>query len=185
MPSALSYPGVYVEELSSGVHTITGVSTSVTAFLGRAPRGPSDADADSPVFINSFAYFERVFGGLQSDYPMSYAVRDFYRNGGSQALIVRLYRKDPAKPAKATLNVSGLALEAASEGTWGNKLRVRIDDKVSADKATGFGLAASDLFNLTVRDMATGVTESFLNVTGKDSPRRVDRVLADQSTLLR
>ena len=39
MPTAVSYPGVYIEELPSGVHTITGVSTSVTAFLGFFKRG--------------------------------------------------------------------------------------------------------------------------------------------------
>ena len=39
MPVALTYPGVYVEEIPSGVHTITGVSTSVTAFIGYTQRG--------------------------------------------------------------------------------------------------------------------------------------------------
>ena len=34
MPSALSYPGVYLEELPSGVRTLTGVATSITAFVG-------------------------------------------------------------------------------------------------------------------------------------------------------
>ena len=40
MPTAVSYPGVYVEEIPSGVRTLTGVATSVTAFLGKAVRGP-------------------------------------------------------------------------------------------------------------------------------------------------
>ena len=40
MPVTLSYPGVYIEEVSSGVRTITGVATSITAFIGRALRGP-------------------------------------------------------------------------------------------------------------------------------------------------
>lgn len=33
MPSTLSYPGVYVEEVPSGVRTLVGVSTSNTAFV--------------------------------------------------------------------------------------------------------------------------------------------------------
>ena len=41
MPVAVSYPGVYIEEIPSGVRTITGVATSITAFLGRAPWAPS------------------------------------------------------------------------------------------------------------------------------------------------
>jgi uncharacterized protein len=31
--SAFTYPGVYIEELSSGVHTIAGVATSIAAFV--------------------------------------------------------------------------------------------------------------------------------------------------------
>lgn len=86
MPSSLTYPGVYIEEIPSGVRTITGVATSVTAFIGRAMRGP----VNEPVTIFSFGDFERVFGGLHIDYPLSYALRDFYLNGGGQAIIVRL-----------------------------------------------------------------------------------------------
>ena len=89
MPVAVSYPGVYIEEIPSGVRTITGVATSITAFLGRARIGPTN----EPVTITSFGDFERQFGGLAVDYPLSYAVRDFYLNGGSQAMIVRLYKE--------------------------------------------------------------------------------------------
>ena len=42
--------------------------------------------------INSYADFERKFGGLWVDSSLGYAVRDFYLNGGSQAIIVRLFR---------------------------------------------------------------------------------------------
>ena len=81
MPVTPTYPGVYVEEIPSGVRTIVGVATSITAFIGRAVRGP----VDEPFTISSFGDFQRQFGGLAVDYPMSYAVRDFYltaRGGG-------------------------------------------------------------------------------------------------------
>ncbi len=42
MPVTLSYPGVYIEEVPSGVRAIAGVATSIAAFIGRAPRGPVD-----------------------------------------------------------------------------------------------------------------------------------------------
>ena len=42
MPVALTYPGVYIEEVPSGVRTITGVATSIALFIGWAPRGPTD-----------------------------------------------------------------------------------------------------------------------------------------------
>src|SRR5262249_50450850 len=86
MPVTPTYPGVYIEEIPSGVRTITGVATSITAFLGRARRGPTN----DPTTINSFGDFERKFGGLNEEYLMSYAVRDFFLNGGSTAIIVRL-----------------------------------------------------------------------------------------------
>ena len=37
-----TYPGVYVEELSSGVRSVAALPTSITAFVGRALRGPTD-----------------------------------------------------------------------------------------------------------------------------------------------
>ena len=181
MPVSPTYPGVYVEEIPSGVRTITGVATSITAFIGRAVRGPTD----DPITINNQGDFERMFGGLNVDYPMSYAVRDFYVNGGSQAIIVRLYKATDGKPAKAKLDAKGLKLEAVNAGAWGNKLRARVDDKVSAEVAARYGLAATDLFNLTLRDTGTGVTEKYLNVTVKESPRRIDRVLKNESSLMR
>jgi uncharacterized protein len=88
MPVTTSYPGVYIEEIPSGVRTITGVATSITAFVGRASRGP--VNTAEPV--SSLADFERTFGGLAADSPMSYAVRDFFLNGGAQAIIVRLFQ---------------------------------------------------------------------------------------------
>src|ERR687898_166701 len=90
MPSTLSYPGVYIEELPSGVRTITGVATSITAFVGRALLGPTDEARR----ISSFGDFERVFGGLWEQSSLSFAVRDYYDNGGSEAEVVRLYRAE-------------------------------------------------------------------------------------------
>lgn len=87
MPSTLTYPGVYIEEIPSGVRTITGVATSITAFVGRALSGPVNV----AVTINSYGDFERIFGGLWLESSMSFAVRDFYLNGGGQAIIVRLF----------------------------------------------------------------------------------------------
>jgi len=94
MPAALTYPGVYVEEIPSGVHTITGVATSITAFIGRARRGPTN----QATTINSFGDFEKTFGGLWVNNALGYAVRDFFLNGGSQAIVVRLYHADPGNP---------------------------------------------------------------------------------------
>ena len=98
MPATLSYPGVYIEEIPSGVRTITGVATSITAFIGRTLRGP----VDKAITVNNFGDFERVFGGLWMESSLGYAVRDFYLNGGSQGVIVRVYNPDPGDPGATT-----------------------------------------------------------------------------------
>src|SRR5947207_5582552 len=83
-----TYPGVYVVELPSSVRTITAVSTSVTAFVGYAVRGP----VNTPVTLTSFADFERRFGGLAVNSVLSYSVQQFFLNGGSIAIVVRVAR---------------------------------------------------------------------------------------------
>lgn len=183
MPVAVTYPGVYIEEIPSGVRTIAGVATSVTAFLGRARRGPVEV----PTLINSFGDFERIFGGLWVDGALGFAVRDFYLNGGSQALVVRLFHPSaPGKNAKAAggilakarLAADTLTLEAAYEGAWGNALRIRVDHAVKPDDDT--------LFNLAVKDDDTGRVELFRNVSvALLHPRRVDNVLVNESRLVR
>src|SRR5215471_14652998 len=159
MPINPTYPGVYIEEISSGVHTITGVATSITAFLGRTARGP----VNKGVVVESFAAFERQFGGLNKNSRTSYAVRDFYLNGGGLAVIVRLFHDD-GTPSVVDLAVGNVKLKAFSEGKWGTALRMVIDQNVSADVATQMGVTAADLFNLKVQDSAPGgLAEEFRN----------------------
>lgn len=178
MPPQLTYPGVYIEEIPSGIRAITGVATSITAFVGRAKRGP----VNEPVTINGFGDYERVFGGLWTPSTMSFAVRDFFLNGGTQAIIVRLFNPDGGQAiSKATLTVDNLGLEAANEGFWGNFLRARVDlnTKDTSDK---------NLFNLTVKDTSNdrGQIETFRNVSIQvGAPRQVDSVLEQESVLVR
>ena len=87
MPVIPTYPGVYIEEIPSGVRTITGVATSITAFIGRAKRGL----VNEPVRIQSFSDFDRQFGGLWTKSTMSYAVQQYFLNGGQDAIIVRVH----------------------------------------------------------------------------------------------
>jgi len=153
MPAALTYPGVYIQEVPSGVRTITGVATSITAFVGRASAGPTD----EPVMLTSFADFERRFGGLDVASPMSYTVRDFYLNGGSLALIVRVLHDD-ARAATIGLDdgaspSTGIVLEATSRGAWGNRLSAAIDHDTDRALPRASPPATNDQrFNLTVRD---------------------------------
>jgi phage tail sheath protein FI len=114
MPVTPTYPGVYIEEIPSGVRTITGVSTSVTAFVGSARRGP----INRAVRVLSYADFERRFGGLSADSDMSYGARQFFANGGSDAWVVRL-AKNAVAASKLLLNgapANVLSLTALDEG---------------------------------------------------------------------
>lgn len=218
MPQTLTYPGVYIEEVPSGVRTIVGVATSITAFLGRAPRGP----VDEPVTCLGFGDFERSFGGLHADYPMSYAVAQFFQNGGGHAVVVRLYKSAAGggggdggaggggegeaggggaapPPDKRTVGATAFDLDAeaggaaftlhaAGPGEWADTLRVRVErrgDKAAEDLARRWGLTKKDLFDLTIHDTATGAEERLVNLTVKESPRRIDRVLAAESATLR
>src|SRR5688572_9911902 len=144
MPVAPTYPGVYIEEVPSGVHTITGVATSITAFIGYTARG----DVNKAVRIFSFADFERAFGGLAVDSPLSYAVKQFFQNGGTDAYVVRVAQG--AVPASTImLNAIGggasdvLQATASSAGTWGNLLQIDVDHATSNPDS---------LFNLTVTE---------------------------------
>jgi phage tail sheath protein FI len=181
MPATLSYPGVYIEEIPSGVRTITGVATSITAFVGRAARGTVDSDDKSPVRIFSFADYERAFGGLSADSPMSFAVFQYFPNGGSDALIVRVH--NGAKTAKKDF------FEAANPGAWGNRVRLRVDQKVDAEvnaANVAAGFPTDTLFNLKVKDLGTAATETFLNVSITNGhPRFVSAVLRQSSRLVR
>ena len=114
MPVTPTYPGVYIEEIPSGVRTITGVATSITAFVGRTLRGPTD----EPITINGYADFERTFGGLWAGSRLAYAVRDFFLNGGSQGIIVRAFKPyfaDEAERSKAEIAAKVVADAAVGD----------------------------------------------------------------------
>ncbi|MCX6317024.1 MAG: phage tail sheath subtilisin-like domain-containing protein [Bacteroidetes bacterium] len=178
MPVLPTYPGVYIEELSSGVRTITGVATSITSFIGRARRG----DTDKATTITSYADYQRLFGGSWDKSMMSYAVRDFYMNGGSRALIVRVAKN--ATNAELDLATEGspagtLTLEASSPGAWANSITASVNH-------TTKDTADTKLFNLIINDVAGGTIEKHLNVSvDANSPRFITRVLLQSSLLLR
>jgi len=184
----VSYPGVYIQEIPSGVRTITGVATSITAFIGRALTGP----VNDPILINSWADYERRFGGLWSPSTMSYAVRDFYTNQGSQAVIVRVANSSAgtATLAFGDSPASDLVLEASSPGEWGNRLSATVNHGTDASlPRTSPPSTDPAHFNLLIAYQAAPeqvVQESFLNVSlDPDDPRYLPRVLENSSTLVR
>jgi phage tail sheath protein FI len=189
MSFTVSYPGVYIQELPADVRTIVGVPTSVTAFIGRTLRGPTD----EPVRIFSFADFDRQFGGLWEASTLSFAVQHYFLNGGADAVIVRVHNPtvagDPAGDTASTPLGGALTISAASPGAWGNQLRVTIDHDTrdQADPAIGpnqFNILAAEVDpnNPTV----AVAEERFLNVSvDPASPRFVELVLEQESNFIR
>lgn len=154
-----TYPGVYISEQPSTSRTIVGTSTSVTGFVGYFLRGP--VNKATPVF--NFGEFQQQFGGLAQASEASYAISQFFLNGGGEAWIVRTAKNTTATPfatAGVTLmnTVQGgapvLVLQAANNGSWGNSLYVDIDYNTQDP---------TSLFNLTVSDLGPLQTTGSIN----------------------
>jgi uncharacterized protein len=171
--AAFTFPGVYIQEIPSGVHTITGVATSIAAFVGWAAEGPTD----KATLVQSWSDYANQFGGLDPNSYLGYAVNQFFANGGQQAYIVRLTSgAAPASvgisaltfdttttPMTVTINTTGTALltiSALDPGQWGNSYAIQIQPR--PDDFTRFTL------NVLYTDPTTSVqslVESFPNLS--------------------
>jgi phage tail sheath protein FI len=188
MPSTYTYPGVYIEEIPSGVHAIAGASTSNTAFIDFFARGP----VDQAVEITSYADFERTFGGLDERSEASYAILQYYLNGGQIAFVVRV--APGATPASGWLTGGyggqpTLEVSAASPGDWGNDLQVAVDTTNIDSKAR---LIDPTLFNFVVREVVVSNgsprvanLETYRNLSmSQASPRYCVTVVNNSSSLV-
>lgn len=189
MPASYTYPGVYVEEVPSGVRTIAGVSTSDTAFIDTFARGP----VGRAVRVTSLDDFERRFGGLHQASEASYAIAQYYLNGGSIAWVVRV--GGAAAPVAAGIALDGdaayyggggdLWLQASSPGLWGKAIQVGVDHE-TADPSTEFNLAIREVRNvggrLTV--VASEVHRNLRLATSGSHARSVEDVLSEESDLV-
>lgn len=177
-------PGVYVQIVPSGVRTISGVATSVTAFVGRTLRGP----IDRAITISSYEEFEQRFGGIWAESELGYAVFQFFRNGGSRAVIARVAR-NTATSARDFAAAAGpaLRLTAANPGAWGDRIRVTIDH---GTVGTVTELTSILEMHLTVEEIDGAgevVTRETYDRVSVDpvAARYVGRILETQSSLIR
>ena len=122
-------PGVYVEEFESGSKPMEGVGTSTAGFIGLAERGPVEG---IPQLVTNSADFHRMYGGYLSENEfgeyryLSYAVEQFFLNGGSRCFVCRVAPQDAAcaegfMPEKEN---AVLHIAAKNPGMWGNNIRV-------------------------------------------------------------
>ena len=175
MPTQTSYPGVYIEEVSSGVRTITGVATSITAFLGRTLRGP----LNKAVRCLSHADFVRNYGGSPTGSDLALSLKQFYDNGGSDCYVVRL--ASGAQAAGVSLRnweaQIVLLARAKVEGRWGEGLRLEVDYNTPNPGET---------FNLRVilEEGGTETRELFTGLSMDNSSSRFAPALVSQSSEL-
>ena len=175
----VSYPGVYVQEVASGVKTITGVATSVAAFFGRATKGY----LNRPVRCLSHADYVRSFGAPHSQSELASSVKQFFDNGGTDCYVVRLADVN-ARRADLTLKDSTAASNevlrviAKMEGAWGNGVRLEVDYNTPNPGET---------FNLRVSQEEGGkvvASEVFTNLTMDPAGARFAPSLVSQSSQL-
>ena len=170
------HPGVYVEEVSSGVRPIEGVSTSTAAFLGRAERGQLDRAS----MVTSFTEFQATYGAFLGDSYLAHAALHFFNNGGKRLYVVRVANgaatADVSVADRKGAPAKTITLAAASPGAWGNALEAVVADG-TADPA--------DEFTLTIR-VNGAATEVFDNLSmNPDAPNFADNVVNAGSRLVR
>ena len=134
-------------EQPGSIRVIARAATSIAAFIGRALKGP----VNEPVPVRSFADYTRVFGGLWQPSTMSYAVEQFFENGGRCAIIVRVV--NGARPPTLTLPTAGGKLILRGVGAGSREfLRASVDYDAIEPKET-------DRFNLVVQRVRTAGSE--------------------------
>jgi hypothetical protein len=168
--SAFTNPGVYIEELPNGVHPITGIATSIAAFVGWANQGPTD----EATLIESWSDFQTQFGGLNSSSYLGYAVNEFFANGGQQAYIVWT---DCLPASSGAVTIGGLTVWSRNPGAWGNSLLVSVNLQAGS----------SGRFSIEVQQAGTNggqpqTLETFVNLSfAPTDPQYVVTVIGNDS----
>jgi hypothetical protein len=139
--------GVELVQQSRDCHAIERVPTGVTAFIGRTLKGP----VGQPLAVRSFAEFQQHFGGLWQPATLSYAVEQFFENGGRDARIVRVV--NGARPPTLTLPAGSGALRLTALNPGSREyLRASVD-------YDGLTAAEHERFNLVVQRVRTAGSE--------------------------
>lgn len=133
---------------NSGIHVVEGLSRgqgipvdgdSVTAFVGPAPRGP----VDRAIPVTSVEQFQKVFGAPDCHGRMEDAIRQFFSNGGSNAVVVRVCGSNLRARVRMPAADAELVLEARNPGPL-EFLRASVD-------YDGIDTSRDDAFNLIIQ----------------------------------
>jgi uncharacterized protein len=139
--------GFTVAEQNGPEHAITRVASNVSVFIGRALKGP----VSQPVTVSSFAEYSQAFGGLWQPSMLSYAIEQFFENGGRVAVVIRVVN-DARPPTLSLLAGRGqLRLRAIWPGSR-EYFRASVD-------YDGIGTNEPDRFNLVLQRMRSAGSE--------------------------
>ena len=125
-------PGIYPASRDRRYTPVRMVKSGVVGFVGITQKGPTN----TPIRLSDTNQFRDVFGRLPFDTYLETAVKGFFDNGGSECYVLRVChlqergRGEVAKRAQARLRDENgkltILVEANSEGTWGNEVRVTV-----------------------------------------------------------
>ena len=152
---AYERPGVYVQEGTFATNLTTANGPTAAAFVGTAERGPT-----TPTLVTSWSQYTSLFGALDINYDLGYAVYHYFANGGQSAYVTRVidntatyaYSTLTATPTGGSLG-NLVLLITKSPGTWGNDLTVdyTFDTETLTDLESAPKVTKDSLFTLTVK----------------------------------
>lgn len=186
--ATLTYPGVYVQEIPSGVRPIEVASTSTAAFVGLAEMGP-DNEARR---ITNWTEFQRHYGTFINGGFLAHSVFQFFNNGGRQCYIVRVTPSDAVTASVTVQNraspaIAGLRFSAKNKGAWGNYLVLQIQDgsvdpgnefKMSIRRQVEVDIIPADFLSITPLEVHDNLSMD------PDAPNYVVTVLSQNSDLI-
>lgn len=170
MPVQVSYPGVYIEEIPSSPTTVTAATTSATAFGDFFVRGPMG----KAQMVTSFSDFQRTFGGLNQRSEASYAIMQYFDNGGQTAWVVRLgdgsanaasFSLDVTLPSASSLSAQA-AQAAASAQSAADDAQKAMSQPVASDAASKAAAAATSAAQFTLQ--AASATQALSEELNQD-----------------
>lgn len=181
-------PGVYVEEFDSGGKPMEGVGTSTAGFIGLAEKGPVEG---LPQLVTNFADFKRIYGGYLSENEfgeyrfLSYAVENFFVNGGSRCFVSRVAPED----AKASLGYAPdkdaaiLKITAKNPGIWGDSVKVTITPASKAKTQIFEVISAGEETQYRVKNGA-GFNPGDVIVFSDKANQAYNRVIKNQDNII-
>lgn len=157
---------------------IPRLGTARAAFVGRTLRGP----VNRPVFLKSFAQFQNIFGGLWQPSPLSYALQQFFDNGGREAVVVRVVNGARAATLSLPAGPGFLRLRAIRPGTR-EFLRACVDyDNIAPADATEFNLTVQRVRALGTEQVEDQEIFSKMSLD-PGAERHVRRLLAESELI--